>query len=356
MAADLRTIEEHLRKLTRAGELYRPVGREPSDRTVLCLGCAHKCRIADGGRGICAMRYNHGGRLRVPFGYVSGVACDPVEKKPFYHFLPGQAALSYGMLGCNFHCEFCQNWVTSQTLKDPAAAAPVSKITPEELLKLAAECDARIIASTYNEPLITSEWSKEIFTLARSRGLRTAYVSNGFASLEVMQYLAPVLDAMNVDLKCFTDSGYQRLGGRLQPVLDTIRFLQDNRIWQEIVTLIVPGFNDSKSELTAIAEFIANVSPAIPWHVTAYHPSYKMTSGTPSTPIQTILDAVEIGHQAGLPYVYGGNVAGLDRNESSFCHDCGRLLIIRHGFATRGNDIQQGCCPDCQTPIPGIWE
>ena len=349
------TVREKLLALCREGELYESVPEAAAANLVECVGCAHRCRIPDGRHGVCAMRFNRGGRLLVPHGYVSGAACDPIEKKPFYHLLPGEHALSYGMLGCSFHCEFCQNWVTSQTLRDPAAHAPTRRISAERLVELAEECEAKVIASTYNEPLITSEWSKEIFSLAKARGLVTAYVSNGFATPETLTYLEPVLDAMNVDLKCFTDEHYRRLGGRLQPVLDTIRRLRETGKWVEVITLVVPGFNDSDEELRGIAEFLVSASADIPWHVTACHAAYKMDHGPASTPVSRILDAIKIGRQAGLRYVYGGNVIGLDKDESTFCHSCGSLLITRCGLACRGNYLKNGRCPDCHQAVPGIF-
>ncbi len=345
---------ERLDSLSKPGTLFRRMsedGRGPIE----CLACAFHCRIRPGQRGVCRMRFNRGGDLLVPRGYVAGVACDPIEKKPFYHFLPGRDALSYGMLGCNFHCPFCQNWMSSQTVRDPAAVAMPEPCTAEQLVALAQRRGAPVISSTYNEPLITSEWSCEVFELAKKHGLLTCYVSNGFASPEVLEYLDPVLDAMNVDLKCFTEAGYRRLGGRLEPVLETIRELHRRGKWIEVITLLVPGFNDGPAEVRAIAEFIISVSPDIPWHVTAYHADYKMSDGPWRTPRSTLNAAVRIGRETGLRYVYGGNAPGLGRAEDTHCHTCDALLLERRGFRLIKDRLRGGSCPECGTSIPGIW-
>jgi pyruvate formate lyase activating enzyme len=348
-------LAKRLDRLTVETELIAREEGETS-KTVRCLACAHHCRITENRRGICNVRFNRNGKLFAPHGYVSGLAHDPIEKKPFYHVLPGTDALSFGMLGCNFHCSFCQNWRTSQILRDPQATDAFAQLcTADELVKMALQYQSPSISSTYNEPLITAEWSHDIFSKARKAGILTTYVSNGFASPEVLDYLDPVLDAMNVDLKCFSDEHYRHLGGRLQPVLDTIHALHERGKWVEVVTLLVPGFNDGADEVKAMAEFVASVSPDIPWHLTAFHADYKWTEGPAWTPRETVLNAVETGRQAGLHYVYGGNLPGLDDAENTRCPDCGTLLIERFGFRMSQNLLVDGCCPGCQTRIPGIW-
>ncbi|OGV72480.1 MAG: AmmeMemoRadiSam system radical SAM enzyme [Lentisphaerae bacterium RIFOXYB12_FULL_65_16] len=342
--------------MSRPGELVQPVP-DAADKAVQCVACAHMCRIRDGGHGVCHVRFNSGGTLRVPHGYASSVACDPIEKKPFYHFLPGRDALSFGMLGCNLHCPFCQNWTISQALRDPEAVLSPRPCSAEQLVSLARRNAAPILSSTYNEPLISSEWAVEIFRLGKAHGLLTTYVSNGFASPQVLEYLDPWLDAMNVDLKCFSDEGYRTLGGRLDPVLDTIRALWARRKWVEVITLIVPGFNDSDRELAQIAEFLVSVSPDIPWHVTAYHADYKMAQGPARTSMERLQAGAEIGRKAGLRYIYGGNLLGLGRHENTYCHSCGRLLIERRGFSVSRNEVEAGgVCPGCQARVPGVWQ
>jgi len=334
------------------GTLY---DRLPDNR-VQCFACGHACKIPPGREGICKVRFNKDGRLYVPFGYVAGLQVDPIEKKPFFHVLPGSSTLSFGMLGCDYHCPFCQNWDTSQALRDPDAISSVQSATPERIVALAVESRARIVTSTYNEPLITSEWAVEIFKRAKQEGLITSYVSNGNATPEVLDYLMPWLDLYKVDLKAFTQKAYARMGGVLKNVLDTITALHDRGIWVEVVTLVIPGMNDSDAELNGIASFLASVSPDIPWHVTAFHQEYRMTEPEPTSPA-SLLRAAEIGYEAGIRYVYTGNRPGETRNyENTYCHQCRELLIERRGFRVLRYRLVDGSCPDCGTPIPGRWD
>jgi len=346
------SLKELLNSHTQAGELYRNIG----DGRIECFACGHRCKIGDGKDGICKIRFNRGGKLFVPWGYVGSLALDPIEKKPFFHALPGSLAMSFGMLGCDYHCSFCQNWITSQTLRDPHAVSNIEKISPEEIVLSARQHKAQIITSTYNEPLITSEWGVEVFKIAKRSKLITSFVSNGNGTPEVVEYLKSWLDLFKIDLKGFNDKRYRELGGVLQNVLDTIKLAYDKKFWVEIVTLIIPGFNDSKEELTNIADFIKSVSADIPWHVTAFHSDYKMTD-VPYTPVDTILKAVKIGYDAGLHYVYAGNIPGAVRNfENTYCHSCSELLIERWGFNIRKNRLKDGHCPKCDTSIPGVWK
>ncbi|MEX1275770.1 MAG: AmmeMemoRadiSam system radical SAM enzyme [Bacteroidota bacterium] len=349
--AEERTLKELLAGNTREGQLYEPM----ADDWVRCYACGHRCKIGPGKDGICRVRFNREGKLFVPWGYAAGVALDPVEKKPFFHAYPGSQALSFGMLGCDYHCPYCQNWVTSQALRDPEAISPPQFFTPEQFIDTALRSKARIVTSTYNEPLITSEWAVEIFKLAKSVGLVTSYVSNGNGTPEVLEYIRPWVDLYKVDLKGFRQKEYQQLGGVLQNVLDTIRTLYEGGTWVEIVTLIIPGFNDSDEELTDIANFISSVSPDIPWHVTAFHQDYKMTDPDP-TPVKTLIHAAEIGHRSGLRYVYAGNrPGGVEKYEHTFCPGCEAIVIERDGFHVVSNKLQQGCCFKCGAKIPGRW-
>ncbi len=295
------TLEQALEKRTAAA------GPELVDRlennAVRCHSCGHRCKVLDGLKGICKVRYNEGGILRVPRGYVAALQVDPIEKKPFFHAYPGALALSFGMLGCDYHCGYCQNWVTSQALRDPIAGAPPMDVEPADIIRLAKKHGAQVITSTYNEPLITSEWAVEIFREAKKEGLVCSYVSNGNGTERVLDYLEPYIDLYKVDLKGFSDRHYRDLGGTLQPVLETIRALKQRKIWVEIVTLVIPGFNDSDEELNGIAEFLADVDRDIPWHVTAYHQDYKMTENA-NTKSGTLIRAYEIGRRAGLRYIY----------------------------------------------------
>jgi len=291
----------------------------------------------------------------VPWGYVGGLALDPVEKKPFFHALPGSTALSFGMLGCDYHCGYCQNWITSQALRDPSAVASIKEISAEEIVSLALAHGAPVITSTYNEPLITSEWAVEIFRLAKQRGLRCSYVSNGNGTSEVLKYLHPHIDFFKIDLKSFKQGNYRQLGGRLEVVLETIRALVNMGIWLEVVTLVVPGFNDSDSELQEIATFLAGVSADIPWHVTAFHDDYRMADRG-STPAATLHRAADIGRRAGLHFIYAGNLPGRTGDlEHTRCPHCGILLIERRGYHILQNRLRDGTCPSCRAVIPGVW-
>ena len=325
------------------------------DDWVRCLACGHACKIPPGREGICRVRFNEGGTLHVPSGYVAALMCDPIEKKPFFHALPGSDAFSFGMLGCDLHCAYCQNWVTSQAVRDPDAVASTRNMTAAQIAAMADARGARTVASTYNEPLITAEWAVEVFRAARQRGLRTAFISNGNATPEVLDYLRPWVDLYKVDLKSFRDRNYRKLGGRVDRILDTIPQLLRLGFWLEVVTLVIPGFNDSDQELRDIAGYLAALSPDIPWHVTAFHKDYKMTDPD-DTPVETLVRGCEIGREAGLRYVYAGNLPGqVGRWEHTWCPGCERAVIERCGFRVLGNRLRAGRCSACDTPIAGVW-
>lgn len=328
------------------------------DGDVQCFACGHRCIVKPGREGVCRVRFNVGGELRVPRGYVGALACDPIEKKPFFHVLPGRDALTFGMLGCDYHCGYCQNWVTSQMLRDPKAVAPARMTTAEQLVELAIERGAPVVASSYNEPLITSEWAVEVFVEARRRGLRCAYISNGNGTGRVLDYLRPHVQAYKVDLKTFNGRNYRQLGGVLENVTGTIRMLKERGFWVEIVTLVVPGFSDDAEDLKRMAGFLANVDPLMPWHVTAFHPDYKMSEGFRRTGADDLLRVVEYGRQAGLKYLYPGNLPGqVGEGENTRCHRCGGTMVRRHGFEVLENRLRKGgVCPDCGGVLPGIWD
>ncbi len=352
MPTESPALKQVLETFTTAGDLYEQL----ENSRVRCYACGHRCVIFDGLDGICRVRFNRGGKLMVPHGYVGALQLDPVEKKPFFHALPGSLAMSFGMLGCDYHCGYCQNWVTSQALRDPNAVSPPHRLTPEEFVGLALDHDARIVTSTYNEPLITSEWAVEIFKVARQAGLKTSYVSNGNGTPQVLAYIKPWVDLYKVDLKSFQDRNYRKLGGVLNNVLDTIQRLHAMGFWLEIVTLIVPGFNDSNEELRDIARFLVQVSPDIPWHVTAFRQDYKMTDPE-NTSAGTLLRAAGIGKAEGLNFVYAGNLPGRAGDwENTKCPGCGELLIERYGFRIRSMRIKDGACPKCLRQIPGVWD
>jgi pyruvate formate lyase activating enzyme len=503
------SLAENLARLTAEGELYEKL----ENGRVRCFACGHRCLIPPGREGVCRVRFNDAGILRVPFGYAAGLQVDPVEKKPFFHALPGARALSFGMLGCDYHCGYCfvpgtevetssgpraiealfgqgatvletasdavtvkpgfevlthrgrarpirgvfrhsyrgaimgitlksgaeiratpeheflvtaraargspppsffvpasaitpefdllepspggtlrrraigdtrvldydgpvynleveedrtyvvhgaavhncQNWITSQALRDPRAAIAPSSVAPADIVSLAHRHGAEIVTSTYNEPLITSEWAVAVFRQAKAAGLVCSYVSNGNATPEVLEYLRPWVSLYKVDLKGFRDRSYRELGGTLERVLWTIGALHEKGFWVEVVTLVVPGFNDSDEELGDIARFLVSVSPDIPWHVTAFHKDYKMT-GPDDTTVATLLRAAELGRRAGLHFVYAGNIPGaVGEWEDTRCPGCGATLVERRGFRVLRNRIEEGKCPECRRGIPGVW-
>jgi len=341
--------------LTVEGELYEAL----ADKSVRCFACGHRCLIREGKRGICQVRFNQGGKLRVPWGYVAALQSDPIEKKPFSHVMPGSNALTFGMLGCDYHCSYCQNWLTSQAMRDPASdisAQFVKSMTPSQMVDHAHSTNASVVVSSYNEPLITSEWAVEVFKHAKQAGLMCAYVSNGNNTPEVMEYIRPYLDAYKVDLKCMNDKNYRKLGGVLQHTLDGIKRARDMGLWVEVVTLVIPGFNDSNEELWDAARFIGGLSIDIPWHVTAFHKDYKMTEPD-NTTAKTLMRAAEIGREAGLRYVYAGNLPGLVEDyENTHCPKCSQRLVKRSGYIVREYHISaEGTCQKCGEKIAGLW-
>lgn len=346
-------VRDRLRPLTRPGDLWvREGGR------IRCVACGHRCLIPEGREGVCRVRFVEGDVLRVPWGYVSSIQLDPIEKKPFFHVTPGARALSFGMLGCDFRCGYCQNWQISQVLHDPEsdAHAVPERIDPAGLVAAAHAAGATMITSTYNEPLITAEWGAAVFDAARAAGLMTSFVSNGNGTPEVLDLVAPRVDAYKIDLKGMRKEAYRQLGGRLEPVLETIRDLVARGVWLEVVTLVVPGFNDSDGELRDAAKFLASVSPDIPWHVTAFHDDYKMTDRG-RTGAATLLRGATIGREEGLRYVYAGNLPGrVGEFEDTRCAACGDTLVARRGFQVQANRVDSdGRCPGCRTAVPGVW-
>ncbi len=354
-APEVETLDRALKRRTApaAPELVRDLG----DDKVQCLACGHRCRIPPGLDGICRVRSNVGGVLRVPRGYVAGLQVDPIEKKPFFHAFPGADALSFGMLGCDFHCGYCQNWLTSQALRDDAALAPPRDVSADELVGLAVRSRAPVVVSTYNEPLITTEWALDVFRGARRHGIVCGYVSNGNATPEVLELIRPVVDLYKVDLKSFRKDAYRELGGKVDNVLESIERLHGMGFWVEIVTLLVPGFNDSEGELRDIAGFLAGVSRDIPWHVTAFHADYRMAERRDTT-VRDLLRAAAIGRAAGLRFVYAGNLPGrVGDLEDTHCPECGATVVARQGFRVTRFDLGPGgVCRRCETPIAGFWK
>ncbi len=330
--------------------LWEPVG----EGRVRCKLCAHRCQIAPGRRGLCMVRENRDGTLyTLVYDRIISQALDPIEKKPLFHFLPGSPALSIATVGCNFRCEFCQNWEISQYPREHEGAILGERIGPEELVAQAVSAGAPIIAYTYTEPTVFFELAYEAARLAAQRGIKNVFVSNGYMTEEAAREIAPYLDGINIDLKSFSDDFYRRhCGASLQPVLDTIERMVSLGVWVEVTTLVIPGWNDSEEELSWLAEFLRGVSPDIPWHISRFIPAYRVYD-RPPTPVGTLRRAREIGLSAGLRYVYLGNVPG--EGEDTQCPGCGAILIRRHGFYVMENRLQEGRCPDCGTEIAGRW-
>lgn len=342
--------------MKREAELYHKVEGE----TVVCDLCHHRCRIASGKRGVCRTRRNEGGKL-VSLVYARCIAMnvDPIEKKPLFHFLPGTHSLSVATIGCNFRCSFCQNYLISQTLNDGEVEKdeeiPGRIVPPEDLVHAAVAEKCQSISYTYTEPTVFFEYALDTARLACEAGIANCFVSNGYMTPEAIDVIKPYLHAINVDLKSFDPKVYLKvMGGRLDGVLETIRYLHQKKIWLEITTLLVPDMNDSPEEVRQIARFIAGLSPDIPWHISRFYPQYKMDS-LPPTSIKSIEEAARIGEEEGLHYIYCGNVPG-DPRESTHCASCGHLLIGRVGYQITEREIRpDGSCPSCGALCPGIW-
>jgi len=325
-------------------------------KRVACELCAHGCVLNDGQFGICGVRQNIDGILYTHvFEEAIAAHVDPIEKKPFFHFLPGTKSLSIATIGCNFRCPFCQNWEISQTrLTDEKSEVSGNFLPVKEIVRQALRNECASISYTYTEPTIFFEYAYETARLAKESGLKNNFVTNGFMTEKALKTIRPYLDAANVDLKFFRDESYKQIcKARLQPVLDSICKMRELGIWVEVTTLVVPGLNDSDEELRNIAHFLVETDPDIPWHISRFHPDYEYLDARP-TPISTLKKAREIGRSAGLRYIYLGNVWG--EGEDTNCPSCGQLLISREGFWVKSNQVKDGHCPKCGQTIAGIFE
>ncbi len=325
------------------------------DMAVRCNLCSHRCKIKKGGRGICQVRENQNGTLKsLVYGKLVSQNVDPIEKKPLFHFLPGSRSYSISTVGCNFRCLHCQNWQISQYPRLNNGTVTGQNATPNEVVQDAILSGSRSISYTYVEPTIFYEFAYDTGVRARSKGLKNVFVSNGYMSPEASRQCVPFLDAINIDLKAFNDKFYKDVcKAKLQPVLDSIKLMHELGIWVEVTTLIIPGWNDSQAELRKIARFIKAVSESIPWHVTAFYPTYRMTD-RPPTPVETLRRAREIGMEEGLRYVYEGNAPG-HGGENTYCPHCGEMVIARYGFGILENKLKDGRCAKCGQAIDGVW-
>jgi len=321
---------------------------------VRCNLCNHRCKIQEGKRGICSVRENQDGKLySFVYGKIIAEYIDPIEKKPLFNFLPGSRAFSIGTVGCNFRCKHCQNFDISQYPHEHKGEIIGQDRTPEQIVAAAKAAGCETIAYTYTEPTIFFEFAHDTAMLAQEEGIKNVFVSNGYMSSEAAYQIAPYLDAINIDIKAFTEKFYKEIcGARLKPVLETIRLVKKLGVWVETTTLIIPGLNDKEDELRDIARFVKSVGTEVPWHVTQFYPTYKLRD-RPPTSVATLRRAREIGMEEGLRYVYEGNVPG-EAGENTYCYACGAVLIERSGFGFIRNHLQDGKCPECGTKIDGV--
>jgi len=322
-----------------------------NDDVVQCNLCSHRCRIKDNQFGICGMRQNIKGKLLTHnYGKIVAAHIDPIEKKPLFHFFPGTSSYSFACIGCNFHCAFCQNWQISQKKEAEKHFIPVRLVSAQEIVEAARQNYCPSISYTYTEPTIFFEFALEVMQLAKEKGLYNVFVTNGFMSPECLALAKDYLDAANVDLKSFRQDFYRQIcGANLAPVLENIKLMYEYKIWIEITTLVIPGLNDSLQELKDIATFIAGIDKDIPWHISRFHPEYKM-SDYPVTPLQKLKEAFAIGKEAGLHYVYIGNIM---EEENTYCYNCGQLLIRRFAFGIEEYNLKTANCPKCSAAIKG---
>lgn len=338
-------------------------------KKIKCLACSHYCQILPGKTGICGVRQNINGQLKLlVYGRAIAAHIDPIEKKPLFHFLPGEPVFSIGTIGCNFGCDFCQNWDISQAskqikkqTKEDQEAIVLGEIMemgqdlpPARIVEYCKQQAVNIIAYTYNEPTIFFEYAFDTARLAASRGMKNAFVSNGYMSKEALEKIQPYLDGINVDLKSFSDDFYrQTCRAKLGPVLKNIERIYKMGIWIEVTTLLIPDKNSSKNELKKIAEFIVSVSPDIPWHVSAFYPTFKMTDVQP-TSLDLLINAHDIGKKAGLNYIYTGNIPN-SNYESTICPKCDNMVVERRGYSIGAVNLDKGKCAKCGLEIPGVW-
>lgn len=335
--------------MTKEAMLWEPV----DDKRVHCYLCAHECKIAESKFGVCGVRQNIDGVLHtLVYGQVIAANVDPIEKKPLYHYLPGSRSFSVATIGCNFKCPFCQNWQISQTSAKDLTAVGGRYLPPEQVVEKATEHGCLSISYTYTEPTIFFEYCYDIARLAREAGLGNAFVTNGFMTKQALDAIRPFLDAANVDLKSFSETYYRNhCKARLQPVLESITYMKQIGIWVEVTTLVVPGENDSESELGRIAGFLADLDRDIPWHISRFHPDYRFTDHGP-TPLETLRKAKEIGEKQGLRYVYLGNVM---EDADTRCFKCNETVLERHYMGLRKLKLRDGRCPKCGALISGVW-
>ena len=332
--------------------LYSPL----EDGKVQCHLCNHRCIISPSRRGVCGVRENREGKLyTLVYSRAISLNADPIEKKPLFHLFPGSASFSMAAVGCNFRCLQCQNHEISQMPRDQEGRIDGSAVSPSKIVSLAKQYQCRSISYTYTEPTIYFEYAYDVAQQARQEGIKNIFVTNGYMTEEALKTIQPYLDAANVDLKSFNEKFYKEIcGAKLKPILENLRQMRQMGIWVEITTLVIPTLNDSDQEFEEIAQFIVSLGPEVPWHISAFYPTYKMLNLARTT-ASALRRAREIGMKAGLRYVYCGNVPG-EEGEDTFCPHCGRRVVERIGFRVTRNDVVNGACRHCRTKIDGVWE
>ena len=331
--------------------LYEPF----KEKSVKCNLCCHRCIIKPGERGLCRVRENDNGILNtLVYGRIIASHIDPIEKKPLFHMMPGSLSFSIATVGCNFKCRFCQNADIAQMPEDQNGKIMGRLIKPEDVVSAAINGNCRSISYTYTEPTVYFEFAFDTAKIAKAKGLKNVFVTNGYMSPEALRMISPYLDGANVDLKAYNKDFYRSYcGARLEPVKETLKLMKELGKWVEITTLLIPGLNDDPDELARLAAFIHDeLGAETPWHISRFHPTYRMTD-KPPTPVETIVMARDIGIKSSLRYVYVGNVPG-ENGENTFCYSCGNLLIHRWGFSIRKNRVENGTCPHCGVKIDGI--
>ncbi|MEA3371087.1 MAG: AmmeMemoRadiSam system radical SAM enzyme [Campylobacterota bacterium] len=334
------------------------LSKELDNGKVLCEACSQACVLSEGEYGICGVRKVQNAELKLlVYGVASALNIDPVEKKPMFHFLPNSEVFSFGTVGCNLSCSFCQNHEISQYPKEHNHQIVGRELSPSKAVALALENNCDSIAYTYNEPIVFFEYTYDTAKLAHEKGLKNIYVTSGYETHKALDLLTPYIDGMNIDIKSFSNEFYKEIcGAKLKPVLECVKYAHSKGIWIEITTLLISGKNDSDEEIREIAKFIASVDKSIPWHLSAFHPMYKMLD-IPRTPESTLLRAYAIAKEEGLKYVYVGNVDN-EEHESTYCPSCEKLVIQRSGRVGQyvNNKLEEnGTCPYCSSCLEGVW-
>jgi len=326
--------------------------KKSTNQSVDCSLCNHFCHISEGGYGVCGVRQNIKGLLYSHvYGEIIAANIDPIEKKPIFHMFPGSKSFSIATVGCNFHCAFCQNWQISQKQEAERFGITSRSVTPEGIVEQALKNNCKSISYTYTEPTIFFEFAYDVSMIAKKKGLYNVFVTNGYMTKDAIKMIRPYLDAANIDLKFYSNDNYQKIcGARLEPVLESIKYMRELGIWVEVTTLLIPGKNDSQKELKGIAEFLAETGKEIPWHISRFHPDYKMDN-LQSTPMNILEEAYSTGKKSGLKYVYIGNVL---EEEKTLCYSCGNELIARLGFDVIKYNIKDSKCPKCGSEIDGV--